>query len=186
MRRSVLASLFVSLVSLILVAASPARAESPPPDRSAGDAMWPGLALFAASYGYSAALGGSAYRTHARSGEQLPEMFIPVVGPWLALRKDRLDADSMIAPRLGHALQFDQCGSKAVICPASLFITLPLFLVEGAVLLVDPVAQATGLVLAVVGDGKRPKAARSDAGSRISLAPTWPGGPGLSLTVISR
>ena len=185
-------SAVIALLGLtFLLSAVSARAADPEPLRGAHDRpqkkatnlVSAGVVVFATGYAYSAMMGGLVYRDD--QGKAPSELFIPVAGPWIALARGRINGESTVTGRLAPTRV---CPRDPYFCVGAMpFVFLGM--VEYAFGLLDPLVQATGLALVVAGEVTKPSrvsATWSDAPRpKISLAPTWHGGPGMSLMVSS-
>jgi len=176
----VIAGLFVVLaVSLMSFEARADDHETQAPSMAAS-----GLIMFVGSYAASAAMALSYRDT---DGRVATKMTVPVVGPWITLKDERFDTATSLTGRLITATRADHCADASV-CGGELLL-VPVAIVEYAFLLIDPIAQATGVVMAFVG------AAKSDAENpherpsepeppKVSVRPALVGtGPGMSLSI---
>ncbi len=177
------------LVALVLAVAAlfgptPARADdAPSPGPRAGTYAAAGGGIFAASYGLAAS-STLLYRADHERTRPASWLYVPVVGPWVALGEGRIHPTTMLGGRLGHHLRekgWDK-GCDASICSSDL-VTLPVYLAEVTALALLPLAQAGGLALAAVGGSKALGPSPADRPA-FAVAPTWSGGPGLALTVV--
>ena len=110
-----------------------------------------GVGVALGSYSYAALMGAAAYRR--KNGDVVSEMFIPVAGPWLALRKEaRFDDTSIVSYRLID-YGVNHCHGELP-CSLTAVGGFLLFLPEVFVLVVDPLAQATGILMIFVGLGQ--------------------------------
>lgn len=173
-------------VALLLTLVTPALArgeEQPAKPMSTGTA---GLVLFGTSYGLSVGVGSGAYRNE--DGTVATKMLVPIVGSWLLLASDAFDHETTLTARLVDATDANDCRT---ICPGALFF-VPVAIMEFTLLVMDPVAQATGLVMAMVGAGrnepslapkKQPDEERASR-PKVDVKPTFVGtGPGVALSV---
>src|SRR5439155_23856514 len=93
-----------------------------------------GMAL--GSYGYAVFMGAAVYRREDHSA--LSEMYIPIVRPWLALRKKaRFDVASTASGRLVD-LSLNHCHGD--LCALPFMGGILLFIPEVVVLVIDPIA----------------------------------------------
>jgi len=167
-----------------LLGATPARAEeAPTPTPRAGAYAAAGAGIFAASYGLTAS-STLLYRADYEQTRPAAWLYVPVVGPWIALGEGQIHPTTMLGGRLGHHLRekgWDK-GCDASICSSDL-VTLPVYFAEVMTLALLPLAQAGGLTLAALG-GTKALGQSPEGRSTVALAPTWSGGPGLALTVV--
>lgn len=187
--------LLVSVVvaSLILLALPSAAHAEKTEGSNAPSLATSGLVLFAGTYGYAATVGAAMYRMSDDSVAS--KMFIPVAGPWLLLKDQRWDQDSTITARLVEATGANRC--DATVCGAALLF-LPVALLEYGMLIVDPIAQATGIVMTFVGATKESRDDRASPSPstekeaavraprpKVSVKPTSIGamGAGVSLSI---
>jgi len=170
-------------------APAPAPARSPEAPRSAGAAMAVGgLGLTLASYAYAAGLGSSLYRKD--SGYPVKDMRVPIVGPWLALRRGptQVDFGTFVSGRLVR-YGVDASGPASEL---ALLGGIMLFLPEFFLFAANPLAQAGGLVISGVGVAKmvggpadRTERAASPR-AKVAFVPSAPGCElGASLQVTS-
>jgi hypothetical protein len=154
-------------------------ADKPPSPLTAG------LLLFGSSYGLSVGLASGAYREER--GGVAKDLLFPVVGSWLLLGEGRFDTETTITSRLADAMDCDNyCLGGLLLVPVALF--------EFGFLLVDPLAQASGLVMAMIGAGrekpsfapKKKEEAEEEARAtpKVNVKPTFVGtGPGVALSI---
>jgi hypothetical protein len=182
MRRAAVACVIFVVVALC---SSMARAEDEDSNKppSLGTA---GLLMFGGSYGASVGMATAVYRN--KDDEITTKMFVPIIGAWLVLADDRFDHDTTFTARFAEAMD---CNSY---CPGALLL-IPVGLVEYGWLVIDPIAQATGLIMALIDVGKRPPRRQPEAAAeppktktstktKMSVKPTFVGtGPGVALSI---
>lgn len=137
---------------------------------------------FATGYAYSAVLASAVYRNE--EGKVPPDMFIPVIGPYVALGRG-IKPETLIVGRVfGNS---SPCSGHDF-CLAA-WGEIYLFVFEYGVLVFDPVVQATGLTVTAVGAAtkshEKTSTALAPTRPHVSFAPTWQSGPGISLVVSS-
>lgn len=184
----VLAGLVVVFFLSLMSVEARADGETPSkPESTAPSMATSGVLMFMGSYAASAAMALSYRDTDERVATK---MFLPIVGPWLTFKDKHFDSDTMLTNRLVRATHADSCSGDGVVCPAELLF-LPVAIVELGFIFIDPIAQATGVIMAFAGAAKsepeRPREhARGSAPEppKVSVRPALVGtGPGMSLAI---
>jgi hypothetical protein len=142
-----------------------------------------GVGALAVGYGYAATAAG-VYRT---PDDQVPSsMFVPVVGPYVALAEGQIPVQTLIGARAANAY-FRNHEGPATFEDVSVFMGgLVLGGLEYTLLVLDPILQGAGLAATTVGiaeSGKKP--ALPSSTTKISFAPMWSSGPGVAMQVTS-
>ncbi len=113
-------------------------------------------------------------------------MFIPVVGPYVALKRGQIAGGLIVGRVVGSTTPCPQGGQR--LCLAA-WGEISLVIFEYGVLVFDPIVQATGLTMTVIGatdtSHGRASAVVTPSHPHVSLAPTWQQGPGIPLTISS-
>lgn len=178
-------SIAIGAVAVPSLTSMAAYADGPPTSSSAsrGALVGAGAAAFTLGYGYAAAMGGFVYRSD--DGHVPSDVFVPIAGPYLALAQGEIPARTLLSVRAGDAYFRDRHGA-ATFGDAAVFVGA-LFggAVEYTALVLAPIAQGAGVTSMALGvavsNPPQPKSSKP----KISFAPTWSSGPGVSMQVSS-